>query len=545
MALSTDWFLTRLLDLIQYANVYILLSFALGLFVLVRPLFVDSVVSVDAPTVGKRSKYEPLFWVRTRFFGEAWPILRDGYKQFSKSRFRFVRSDADIIVISNKYVDEIRSLPTNVLSPIQAHVDNLLGKYSTTDILLESDLHTRMLQTKLTPNLGTFIPAMKEELQLAIADTFPDCKGMSQISWLPKIHLIKSEEAGEWTPVQIHPIFLKLVARVSARIFVGIPLCRDAEWLDTSIHYTENVFRTVTAMRLFPRPIQPFISLFTPHAWRVPRNLRLAQQLIVPLIVERKRLQAAGDPSYRKPNDLLQWMMDAANEDEGQPRKLAHRQLLLTLAAIHTSTMAATHVMFDLCAQPEYIEPLREEVEAAIREDGGWRKATLNKMQKLDSFLKESQRFTPPSLLAFNRVALEPVTLSDGFHLPRGTRFSMSCAEILHDPNVTPNPEKFDGFRYYKERQKPGENTRHQFATTDVNNLHFGHGKYSCPGRFFAANEIKMILAHMLLLYDFRFSPGQSRPKNMTAHEYIFPDPEGLIMCKERENLPERMFATI
>ncbi|KAL8897400.1 MAG: hypothetical protein Q9192_002593 [Flavoplaca navasiana] len=298
MASSTKWFLTGL-DVSRYTNVYVLLSVALGIFVLIRPLVVSSVVSVDAPTVGKRSKYEPLFWVRTRFFREAWPILRDGYRRFGKSRFRFVRSDADIIVISNKYVDEIRSLPTDVLSPIQAHVDNLLGKYSTTDILLESDLHTRMLQTKLTPNIGTFVPAMKEELQLALKGEFPQCK---------------------------------------------------------------------------------------------------AQQLIVPLIVERKRLQFAGDPSYRKPNDLLQWMMDAANEDEGQPHKLAHRQLLLTLAAIHTSTMAATHVMFDLCAQPEYFEPLREEVEAAIKEDGGWKKATLNKMQKLDSFLKESQRVTPPSL---------------------------------------------------------------------------------------------------------------------------------------------------
>ncbi|KAL8761589.1 MAG: hypothetical protein Q9184_002297 [Pyrenodesmia sp. 2 TL-2023] len=123
MASSMEWLLTGLYDSSQYANVYVLLSFAIGFFVLVRPLFVNSVVPVDAPTVGKRSKYEPLFWVRTRFFREAWPILRDGYSRFSKSRFRFVRNDADIIVISNKYVDEIRSLPTDVLSPIQAHVD--------------------------------------------------------------------------------------------------------------------------------------------------------------------------------------------------------------------------------------------------------------------------------------------------------------------------------------------------------------------------------------------------------------------------------------
>jgi len=56
-------------------------------------------------------------------------------------------------------------------------IQNLLGRYSTTDILLESDLHSRMLQTKLTPNLGTFIPTMKEELLAAMGGELPDCKG--------------------------------------------------------------------------------------------------------------------------------------------------------------------------------------------------------------------------------------------------------------------------------------------------------------------------------------------------------------------------------
>ena len=37
--------------------------------------------SVDAPTVGKRSKWEPNFWLRTRFFQEAWPIVKEGYQK--------------------------------------------------------------------------------------------------------------------------------------------------------------------------------------------------------------------------------------------------------------------------------------------------------------------------------------------------------------------------------------------------------------------------------------------------------------------------------
>jgi cytochrome P450 len=141
--------------------------------------------------------------------------------------------------------------------------------------------------------------------------------------------------------------------------------------------------------------------------------------------------------------------------------------------------------------------------------------------------------------VAVNRVVLEPLTLSDGFHLSVGTRSSMFCAEILHDPSVIPSPEVFDGFRFYKARQKPEEHNRHQFATTDASNLHFGHGKYSYPGRFFASNEIKMILAIMLLKYDMRFADGQVRPKNMTAHEYIFLDPDGVILLREREGMDE------
>ena len=37
-------------------------------------------------------------------------------------------------------------------------------------------------------------------------------------------------------------------------------------------------------------------------------------------------------------------------------------------------------------------------------------------------------------------------------------------------------------------------------------------GKHSCPGRIFAANELKPILAHAVMNYDFEIQ--ESRPKN-------------------------------
>lgn len=69
--------------------------------------------------------------------------------------------------------------------------------------------------------------------------------------------------------------------------------------------------------------------------------------------------------------------------------------------------MATSHALYDLAAHPEYVAPLREEIEQVIAEDGyevdgsgmkNLKKQSLPKLKKLDSFLKESQRFSPPGL---------------------------------------------------------------------------------------------------------------------------------------------------
>jgi cytochrome P450 len=109
----------------------------------------------------------------------------------------------------------------------------------------------------------------------------------------------------------------------------------------------------------------------------------------------------------------------------------------------------------------------------------------------------------------------------------------MATRAIQNDGDVTPWPEVFDGFRYYKMRLNPDESHRHQFATTESNVLNFGHGKYSCPGRFFASLEIKNILVRLLMNYDFKLPDGETRPPNLSAHEYIFPNPEGRILFRK------------
>ena len=58
---------------------------------------------------------------------------------------------------------------------------------------------------------------------------------------------------------------------------------------------------------------------------------------------------------------------------------------------LSTCMQTLTQVLYRLLANPEYIEPLRHEVEVAVAEEG-WTKAGLDKMHKIDSFLRETQR---------------------------------------------------------------------------------------------------------------------------------------------------------
>jgi cytochrome P450 len=65
--------------------------------------------------------------------------------------------------------------------------------------------------------------------------------------------------------------------------------------------------------------------------------------------------------------------------------------------ANYTSTQTFTQTLYRLLAHPEYIELLRQEVEAVVAEEG-WTKAGMDNMHKIDSFVRETQRIDGPIL---------------------------------------------------------------------------------------------------------------------------------------------------
>lgn len=105
------------------------------------------------------------------------------------------------------------------------------------------------------------------------------------------------------------------------------------------------------------------------------------------------------------------------------------------------------------------------------------------------------------------RVSKQDITLSDNVFIPKDTY--MFIGPVPHqDPELYPDPTEFNGYRFYKMREEPGHANKHQFVSTGPEITVFGHGHHSCPGRFFASNEIKLLMVYMIMYYDWKLPEG-------------------------------------
>lgn len=134
------------------------------------------------------------------------------------------------------------------------------------------------------------------------------------------------------------------------------------------------------------------------------------------------------------------------------------------------------------------------------------------------------------------------MTLADGTHMPAGTMIAAPVRAMYDDPEFLENPEVFDGFRWSKLRQQKDQFNLHQFVTTSSSSLLFGHGSHACPGRFFAANEIQVMMVSLLLRYDFKYPEGETRPGNWNLAEMVMHDKSRSLLFKKRANPPKFAF---
>lgn len=198
------------------------------------------------------------------------------------------------------------------------------------------------------------------------------------------VYLVADLNLLDWHEVSWAGDGTKMIGAMSSSVFVGEELARNEEWQKISIEYAVNMFLAARALRSWPVWMRPFIHWIVPECRKCRAEVKKGRDLITDVVRKRSNTSTKYD-------DSITWMHEKAG---GRPYDAAAAQLGLAMAATITTSELLKQTLIDICAHPELISPLREEIDSAIKQYG-WSATGLFHMELLDSVIKETQRLTP------------------------------------------------------------------------------------------------------------------------------------------------------
>ncbi|KIK94712.1 hypothetical protein PAXRUDRAFT_11881 [Paxillus rubicundulus Ve08.2h10] len=428
--------------------------------------------NLDAiPTVGC-STWLGSWWASIKCLAKVADIIQEGYEKHKGSPFKVAGLYRWTVVVSgSQFVEEVRKASDDELSFMDAANDSLNLEYTLGHDVHHNPFHVAIIRCQLTRNLGNFYPDLRDEIVTAFEETL-DLPGNGEpyfvVITVRHRLMYEGHRMEERSRIPNRPEGHMQGDSSSAG--------RNPDWIDLAMGFTLDVIKGGVMIGLFPKVLAPLVARFMTN---VPGSARRGMKLLGPIIEERqKHLEEYGKDWVDKPNDFLSWLMDHPEASESSIKDLTLRILSVNFAAIHTSSNLFTQALYIMAANPQYMQPLREEVESIV-EKGGWSKGALAKMRKIDSFLTECHRIEGIGCVSMTRKVMKDFTFSDGTVLPKGTLLT-TASQATHLDNANyENAGRFDPFRFANMREEEGEAIKHSYASTNSEYLAFGHGKHA------------------------------------------------------------------
>ncbi|OAQ58687.1 cytochrome p450 [Pochonia chlamydosporia 170] len=425
--------------------------------------------------------------------GDFHKIMAKRYKEHRNILYKIPTSHKPMVIVPAHLLNDLKTPPESAISFRLEMFDRYLGKYTAVASNTEAMIHS--VKVDFTRGMNHVLPIVQEELIFATEQCLESTNGCEE----------------GWFQTPVYAAATQMIALISGESLSAC-LCPEAK---------NDSFVGAAEMWKYPSWSWPIMQYIVPQTRRIRYYRSRVAQMLKPII--ESRLSQMQDPDFKKPADMIQWLIDNSNGNGHNLALQANEHIVVNIAAIHTTGGQLAHTLYDLARCPEYIPILQEEIDRVLAEEGGtgaMTKQTLFKLKKMDSFLKEVQRVNPPSMVSTNRKVLKPIKLSNGIELPVGTSLAASAGCVSKDENIWPEPQKFDGLRFFKLREVHGDE-KHQFTSANQESLSFGHGRHACPGRFFAAAELKVLLVQILQNYEISLCKGYSRDRPLNFHAEI------------------------
>ncbi|KAJ0026418.1 hypothetical protein Pint_07949 [Pistacia integerrima] len=176
-------------------------------------------------------------------------------------------------------------------------------------------------------------------------------------------------------------------------------------------------------------------------------------------------------------------------EDKLTDKQLKDNILTLLVAGHDTTTAALTWFIKFLEENPAVLEQLRKEhleIQANRKDSANLTWSEVNNMPYTAKVISETLR-KATILPWFSRKAAEDFEIN-GCKIKKGWSVNLDVVSIHHDPEIFPNPEKFDPSRF-------------DAPVKPFSFLGFGSGPRMCPGINLAKLEISIFIHHLVCKY--------------------------------------------
>lgn len=225
-----------------------------------------------------------------------------------------------------------------------------------------------------------------------------------------------------------------------------------------------------------------------PVSWPTPANRTAARartelyDLVDRLIAERRRNDALGD-------DLLSRLIAARDPETGSglDDQEVRDQVLIFLIGGHDTTAGALAVTLHLLGRHQAVQERAHDEVTAVVGDAAVGRDHLGQLTYTGQVVDEALRMYPPGHTLVRKAATTTELL--GRQVPAGRIVAVSVWAIHHNPDVWPEPHRFDPDRFEPDEDDDAPR-RDRYA-----HLPFGGGPRSCIGEHLARAELVIATA--------------------------------------------------
>ncbi|KAK5635445.1 hypothetical protein RRF57_011157 [Xylaria bambusicola] len=386
-------------------------------------------------------------------------IIKEGRELYPGEPFLATNKRHSYVIFPPSLFDEIKRLPEHTASARSFFHTTNYGHWS--HIGTETPELIKSVIADLTRSLPARVVARQEDCQNA----FEDVLGRKR----------------DWKEFPLLMTTFEIVTQINACSFVGRELGTSKRWIKSVMWFPIFIHVAVTLLDALPLVLRPLLAPI--YFFPTIKNRWDMKRLLTPEIKKDiKDFYTADDKKEHlkpKPEGKIPFtgfLLQRYKSAEANIKQLISDYILISFDSTPSTASALFHALCELALHPEAAEILRQELDEVV--------------------------VAGNLPVALQRYLEKPVKFSVGPTLPAGTIMAVDGLAINRSPELWPNPDEFDMFRFYNLRQKSGNENKYHFLSTGNDSPGWGDGTQACPGRFFATSTLKIALAHFLKNYD-------------------------------------------